>query len=158
MPTVTMIIFPCRTSQISCLDCAFLCILTHTDVHSTEPQKGTIRANCKKGAKLFLDCFCAVRERKQYWNKWIAPDGWIDTINVLTNHKIVAADLNRAIGKYPKLSSIDTIGDTNVHGLYKATYFEDGGKRKSRLTAYFVTIRYYSRYLASEVSRQYKMV
>jgi hypothetical protein len=26
-----------------------------------------------------------------------------------------------------------------VHGLYKATYFEHGGKRKSRLTAYYVT-------------------
>jgi hypothetical protein len=41
-----------------------------------------------------------------------------------TNLKFVAADLNRAIGRHPKLSSMDTIlGDTNVHGLYKAAYF-----------------------------------
>jgi hypothetical protein len=93
----------------------------------------------KKGAKLFLDCFDAVREHKQYWNKWIAADGWVHIIKVRydipTNLKFVAADLNRAVCRHPKFSSIDTIGNTNVHGLYKATYFEHGGKRKSRLTA-----------------------
>jgi hypothetical protein len=97
----------------------------------------------KKGARLFLDCFDAVREHKQYWNKWIAADGWINIINdqydIPTNLKFIAVDLNRAIGRHPKFSSIDTIGGTNIHGLYKATCFEHGGKRKSRLTAYYVT-------------------
>jgi hypothetical protein len=68
-------------------------------------------------------------------------DGWIDIINerydIPTNLKLVAADLNRVIGRHPKFSSIYTIGNTNVHGLYKTTYFEHGGKRKYRLTAYY---------------------
>jgi hypothetical protein len=143
MPTVTMVISPSRTSRICCLDCAFLCILTHSDVDNTEPQEGTLCADCKKGAKLFLDCFNAVKEHKQYWNKWIVTDGWINIIDdrydIPTNLKCIAADLNRAMGMHPKFSSIDTIGDTNVHGLYKATYFAHGGKGKSRLTAYYVT-------------------
>jgi hypothetical protein len=142
MPTATMVTLPSRTSPICCLGCAFLCILTHSDVDNTERQKGTLCADCKKWATLFLDCFVAVREHKQYWNKWIAADGWINIINdrynIPTSLKFVAAaDLNRAIGGHPKFSSsIDTIGNTNVHGLYKATCFEHGGKRKSRLTTY----------------------
>jgi hypothetical protein len=120
--------------------CAFLCILTHSYVENTETQKRTLCASCKKGAKLLLDCFDAVREHKEYWNKWIAVDGWIHIINDPYDILTVAADLNRTIGRYPKFSSIDTIGDTNVHGLYKATYFEHGGKRKSGLTAYYATI------------------
>jgi hypothetical protein len=117
-----------------------LCILTHSDVDNTKPPKCTLR----KGAILFLDCFDAVREHTQYWNKWIAADGWIDIIidqyEIPTNLKFVAADLNRAIGRHPKFGSIDTVGNTKVHGrLYKATDFDHGGKRKSRLTAYYVT-------------------
>jgi hypothetical protein len=107
-------------------------------------KKAHFAPTAKKGAQLFLGCFDSVREHKQYWNKWIAADGWIDIINdrydIPTNLKFVAADLNRAIGRHPKFCSIDTIGDTNVHGLYKATYFgEHLGKKKSRLTAYYVT-------------------
>jgi hypothetical protein len=112
MPAATMVISPSRISRICCLDCAFLCILTHSDVDNTKQQKGTLRADCKKGAKLFLDCFDAVREHKQYWDKCIAADGWIDIINnrydIPTNLKFVAADLNRAIGRHPKFSSIET--------------------------------------------------
>ncbi len=113
---------------------------------STTPnrKKAHFAPTAKKGAKLFLGCFDSVREHKQYWNKWIAADGWIDIINdrydIPANLKFVAADLNRAIGRHPKFGSIDTIGDTNVLGLYKATNFEHEGKRKSsRLTAYYVT-------------------
>jgi hypothetical protein len=128
MPTATMVISPSKTSPNSCLDCAFLCIVTHSDVGNTGPQKGTLRAGCKKGAKLFLGCFDSVREHKQDWNKWIAADGWIDIINdqydIPTNLKSVAADLKRAIGRHPKFSPIDTIGDTNVHEIYKTAYFE----------------------------------
>jgi hypothetical protein len=80
MPTVTMVILASRTSQSCCLHCTFLCILTHSDVNNTKLQKRTLPANCKKGAKLFLDCFNAVREHKQYWNKWIATDGWVNII------------------------------------------------------------------------------
>jgi hypothetical protein len=49
-----MVILPSRTSQICCLDCAFLCILTHSDVDNTEPQKGILHASCKKGQSFFL--------------------------------------------------------------------------------------------------------
>jgi hypothetical protein len=46
----------------------------------------------------------------------------------------------RAIGRHPKFSSIlYTIGDTNMRRLYKATYFEPEGKRKSRSTAYCIS-------------------
>jgi hypothetical protein len=119
MPMATMVISPSRTSSISCLNCAILCKLPHRHVNNTEPQKGTLRTNSKKGAKLFLGCFDSVREHKQYWNKWIAADGWIDHIindryGIPTNLKCVAADLNRAIGRHPKFGSIDTIGNTNV--------------------------------------------
>jgi hypothetical protein len=51
----------------------------------------------KKGAKLFLDCFDAVREHKQCWNKWIATNGWIDRYDFLTNLKFVAADLKKLV-------------------------------------------------------------
>jgi hypothetical protein len=52
----------------------------------------------------------------------------------------MSATLNRAIGKDPRFSSEDIIGETdNVHELYKTTYFEHGGKRKSRVTSYSVT-------------------
>jgi hypothetical protein len=74
-----------------------------------------------------------VRKHKQYRNKWIAADGWIDIINdrydIPANLKFVAADLNRAIGRHPKFGSIDTIGDANLLGLYKATYFEHESKK-----------------------------
>jgi hypothetical protein len=98
----------------------------------------------KRGKDFSWVLFDSVREHTQYWNKWIAADGWINIINdrydIPTNLKFIAADLNRAIGRHPKFGSIDTIGDTNVLGLCKATYFEHGGKRKSsRLTAYYVT-------------------
>jgi hypothetical protein len=109
MPAVAMVILPSSTSRICCLDCAFLCILTHSDVNNTKPPKGTLPAECKKGAKLFLDFFYAVREYKQCWNKWIAADGWIETINdqydIPTNLKCIAIDLNRYIGRHPKFSS-----------------------------------------------------
>jgi hypothetical protein len=99
-------------------------------VMSTTPncKKAHFVPTIKKGAKLFLDCFDAVREHKQYWNKWIAADSWMDIIkdryDNTANLKFVAADSKRAIGRHPKSSSIDTIGNTNVHRLYKATYFE----------------------------------
>jgi hypothetical protein len=48
---------------------------------TTLNRKKVLSACCKKGAKLFLDCFDAVREHKQHWNKWIAADGWVDIIN-----------------------------------------------------------------------------
>jgi hypothetical protein len=44
-------------------------------------KKAHFTPAAKKGAKLFLGCFDLVREHKQYWNKWIAADGWIDIIN-----------------------------------------------------------------------------
>ena len=100
----------------------------------------------KTNAKPFLCCFDSVREhKKQYWNNWIGADGWIginnDLYDIPTNLKFDAGALNSAIGRDPRYSSIiDTKGETNVHGLFKAFYYEHGGKRKStRVTSYYVT-------------------
>jgi hypothetical protein len=84
----------------------------------------------KKDATFFLRCFDSVRQHKEYWNKWIIDDGWIDIIedrfDIPTNLKFVSGQLNRAIGtcRHPRYSGIDILGDSNVNGLYKATYFE----------------------------------
>ena len=88
-------------------------------------QEKTIFAlNGKKDAKLYLACFDFVRQHPQYWNKWILSDGWIHIINDvydMTNSlKFVSTDLNRAIGKHPRFSCIDNIGESNLEGIYKA--------------------------------------
>ena len=101
---------------------------------STAPihKKAHLAPGIKKETTLFIGCFDSVRQHKQYWNKWIVAEAWIEIINarydIPTSLKFVSGDLNRAIGKTPKYSSIDTIGETNVHGLYKASYFERVGK------------------------------
>jgi hypothetical protein len=61
---VTLIILPSRTSGICCLDCAFLCILTHRLVISTTPSSKNAHfvPTVEKEAELFLSCFNAVRE------------------------------------------------------------------------------------------------
>jgi hypothetical protein len=35
----------------------------------------------KKDASLFLDCFRGVIQHKEYWNKWIVDQCWIDVMN-----------------------------------------------------------------------------
>jgi hypothetical protein len=53
MPTAAMVISPSRTSSISRLNCAILCKLPHRHVNNTDPQKGTLRTDCKKRGKAF---------------------------------------------------------------------------------------------------------
>jgi hypothetical protein len=112
---------------------------------STTPnhEKAQFGGDVQKNSKLFLRCFDSVRQHKQYWNKWILDDGWIDIIEdrfeIPTKLKFGSSQLNRAIGRDQRFSGIDTVGDANVNGVYKATYYERVGKKKSRLTAYYVT-------------------
>jgi hypothetical protein len=100
----------------------------------------------ERNSKLFLECFDAVRKLRQYWNKWIVDDCWIDIINerfdIPTQLQFAAADLNRAIGRDKRLKTgIDKVGDPNVNGVYKAQYFPsaEGTKKTTRVTAYYVT-------------------
>jgi hypothetical protein len=113
---------------------------------STTPnrEKPHFVATSQKNAKLYLACFDSVRKHTQYWDKWIIDDCWIDIINeridIPTHLKFVAADLNRAIGRNPKFNGLDTVGEPNVNGVFKSTYFDRGGGSKNiRLTAYYVT-------------------
>jgi hypothetical protein len=41
----------------------------------------------------------------------------------------LASDLNRAIGRSAIFNGIDSVSESNVNGLYKATYFERVGKK-----------------------------
>jgi hypothetical protein len=34
-----------------------------------------------KIASLFLDCFRGATKHREYWNKWIVDECWIDVIN-----------------------------------------------------------------------------
>jgi hypothetical protein len=106
-------------------------------------EKAQVGAEVKKNTKLFLRCFDSVRQHKQYWNKWILDDGWIDIIEdrfeIPTSLKFDSSQLNGAISRDPRFCGIDTVGDANLNGVYKATYNERVGKKKSRLTAYYVT-------------------
>jgi hypothetical protein len=76
----------------------------------------------KKDTKLLLRCFDLVRQHEQYWNKWILDKGRIDIINdhlqVPIDLKLVAADLNRAIGRSPRYSEIDHLGKSSNMGDY----------------------------------------
>jgi hypothetical protein len=117
MPAVTMVISPPRTSQIHSLDCAFLCRLTHSDVKNTEPQKGTLCANCKKGGQSFFSTASILSGKTQHIGTDRLPQMDVSIllrINMMFQLilKFAAVDLNRAIGRHPKFSSIDKIGDT----------------------------------------------
>jgi hypothetical protein len=97
----------------------------------------------QKYSKLYLGCFDSVLQRTEYWNKWILDDSWIDIINqhfdLPLDLTFVATALHRAIGRSPKFHGIDVLGESNAHGLYKASYFERVGKKHTRLTAYYAT-------------------
>ena len=114
MPTAPMVISPSRTSSISCLNCAILCKLPHRDVNNTEPQKRTVHTDYKKRGKAFswVLRFC---QGAQTILEPVDCRGWLDRYyfndryDMPTNPIFLAADLNRAIGRHPKFSSIDTI-------------------------------------------------
>ena len=91
-------------------------------------EKIIFALNVKKDSKLYLACFDAVRQHAVYWNKWIQDEGWIDIINdrfdLPTTLKFKASDLNRAIGRNARFTGIGTITESNLNGVYKASYFE----------------------------------
>ena len=88
----------------------------------------------KKDSSLYLACFDGVRQHQQYWNKWIVSDAWIDIINdryeLPSSLQFNSADLNRAIGRHPRFIYIDTVGESNSEGIYKASYFEKVDNKK----------------------------
>ena len=140
----TMFIRPALAPSKYFSNCVFLCIRTLNNVDNTEPRKDTVRKRSKKNGKLYLLCFDSVRRHTQYWNKWILDDCWIDIINerfdIPTHLKFASSDLNRAIGRDQRFNGIDTVGESNVNGVYnKASYFERVGAKHVRLTAYYVT-------------------
>ena len=53
----------------------------HTNVYNTAQQFSRVRTLCKKDMKHFVRCFDYVSTLKQYWNKWITAECWIDIIN-----------------------------------------------------------------------------
>jgi hypothetical protein len=110
--------------------------------NNTEPRKGSGRSRSEKNTKLFLRCFDSVRQHKQYWNKWILDDGWIDIMEdrfeIPTSLKFDSSQLNGAISRDPRFCGIDTVGDANLNGVCKATHNERVGKKKSGLTACYV--------------------
>jgi hypothetical protein len=63
-------------------------------------QFGSVR---KKDASLFLDCFRGVTTHREYWNKWIVDECWIDIINkrydMPESIRFTAVELNRAISR-----------------------------------------------------------
>jgi hypothetical protein len=85
-----------------------------------------------------------VRKIKQYWNKWITVECWIDIINerfeMPANLKFNAANLTRAISRDSKYHGIDITHVKNIHGVFKAQFkTETTDKRRVMLTAYYVT-------------------
>jgi hypothetical protein len=45
-----------------------------------------------------------------------------------------SSNLNRAIDRDQRFAGIDTVGESNVNGVHKATYFERVGAKHVRLT------------------------
>jgi hypothetical protein len=97
-------------------------------------KKVNFAPGVKKDAKFYLGCFDSVQQHQQYWNKWICDDGWIDIINerfeIPALLKFVSADLNRSIGRSPRFGGIDSLQEYNIHGLFKASYFEQVGTKR----------------------------
>jgi hypothetical protein len=47
--------------------------------------------------------------------------------------------LNRSIGRSPRFGGIDSLQEYNIHGIFKASYFECLGTKESKLMANYVT-------------------
>jgi hypothetical protein len=100
----------------------------------------------KKNAALILDCFRDVTKLKQYWNKWIVADVWIDIINerfkICDSLKFKSKELNAAIGRNGAYRSnqIDATTLPNGMGVYKAwNKSRDENKKLTSTVAYFIT-------------------
>ena len=112
---------------------------------TTTPSQDYVKLDLgvKKDTKHYLRCFDAVRKLQKYWNKWITAECWIEIINeryeMPPDLKFTADNLNRAIARDPKFNGIDAIKDKNIHGVFKAQYKANVGKKRLTLTAYYVT-------------------
>mgnify|MGYP000650717586 FL=1 len=112
---------------------------------STTPNRDCIKldSGVKKGSQHYLRCFDAVRKLKQYWNKWLTAECWIDIINerydMPANLKFNATNLNRAMGRDQKYKGIEVTKDLNIHGVYKSSFKEQVGERRTMITAYYIT-------------------
>jgi hypothetical protein len=100
----------------------------------------------KKNNALILDCFRDVTRLKQYWNKWIVADVWVDIINdrfdITDSLKFESKELNAAIsrnGNY-RSNQIDATTMPNGIGLYKSWRKKRDDNQKMTTTyAYFAT-------------------
>ena len=100
----------------------------------------------KKNSALILDCFRDATQLKQYWNKWIVADVWIEIINdkfdITDSLKFESKELNAAIsrnGNY-RSNQIDATTMPNGIGLYKSWRKKrDDNKKMTTTYAYFST-------------------
>ena len=82
----------------------------------------------KKDASLFLDCFRGVTKHREYWNKWVVDECWIDVINerydMPESIRFTAVELNRAISRNAgfQAAGIDSLTLANSLGVYKSSY------------------------------------
>ena len=93
----------------------------------------------KKDYSLFLDCFRHVIIHKQYWNKWISDQCWINLINerfeIPESLQFTKTNLNTALSRNKMYDGIDILTTANALGIYKSSYRPG----KIRSTGYYVT-------------------
>jgi hypothetical protein len=93
----------------------------------------------KKDSSLFLDCFRHVIIHKQYWNKWISDQCWINLINdrfeIPESLQFTKTNLNTALSRNKMYDGIDILTAANALGLYKSSYRPG----KIRITGYYLT-------------------
>jgi hypothetical protein len=109
-------------------------------------KKIQLGSSRKKNASLFLDCFRGVIKHKEYWNKWIVDQCWIDVINerygMSESMQFTTKELNNAIARNAgyKAAGIDTVTVANSFGIHKSSYRPREKKSQGqRVTAYYVT-------------------
>jgi hypothetical protein len=93
----------------------------------------------KKDTSLYLDCFRHVIIHKQYWNKWISDQCWINLINerieIPESLQFTKANLNGAFSRNPMYGSIRILTIPNALGIYQSSY----KKGNQRITGYYIT-------------------
>ena len=128
--------------------CQLALFCTHFDNMASNviSKKIQLAPGRKKNCALILDCFRDVTKMKQFWNKWITTDLWIEIINdryaIDEALKFTGKELSGAIsrnGSY-KSNQIDATTMPNGLGIYKASRKRrDGFKKMVTTTAYFAT-------------------
>jgi hypothetical protein len=98
---------------------------------TTRTWKDTLRTGCKRyetfASLLWFGASTrAILEQMDPWRGWI--DNINDRLQVPLDLKLVSADLNRTIGRSPRLREIDHLEDRMIWGDIKTKYFEQVGK------------------------------